>query len=260
MDSPDLSKGERTPRAHHLELAERMGVSVAEVQQLHDQFALEADVLYLLAQNPENFQSDDAWREAKTKVNALNPEKFRFDGGTVTADPTVPFIWIGSPNFWPNEAQSVVAGIQHTAVGTRASVRSTFLSPASQVSATGSVALNGDVDLFVDWRSAAWANGIVESGALPELIALFEGWNPNQRTLSLEREDGGNPKAPVPESQVRGAVAFWTRASIEHPEMKVLSGHNAISPRSRTCPESPWLDTGLLREIATAIGLGYLEY
>ena len=50
----------------------------AALKQMGDQFSLEADVLYLLTKNRENFVSDQDWQEAKTKVNAINPSKFTF--------------------------------------------------------------------------------------------------------------------------------------------------------------------------------------
>lgn len=276
----DLSKGERTARPEHVELAKQLAKAVAvqsglkglevdraveqshplylpSLQQMADQFSLEADTLYDLTKNSDNFLSPDDWQEAKTKVNALNPDKFRFNGGGGPSGPGAPpYSFVGSPNFWPNEVPvgKGLAYVIHTSVSAMESLDATFASTASQVSATAGIGLDGPIHQYVSVYDAAWANGILESG---NRWPLTDGWNPNQRSISVETVDNGDPvNTPVTDEQYASVVWFYRNiVKPAHPEMRWLMGHHSISPLSRSCPAQRWYDSGRMLQLASDTGL-----
>lgn len=261
----DLSKGKRTPRPEHVAQAKAEAARtgrprkdvLGDIQQLHDQFSLEADTLYLLAQNEENFLTDRDWQEAKTKIHALNPGKFNFDGGGPAPSPTAPpFIFQGSPNFWPGEVPpgEGLALVIHTSVSTLSSMDGTFASTGSQVSATFGIDLDGTVHQYVGVYDAAWANGILESG---NRWPVDDGYNPNQRSISIETVDNGDPdNQPVTDEQYASVVwVYRNKIKPAHPEIRFTLGHYIISPLSRSCPARRWRYTGRMQQLASDTGL-----
>ena len=168
---------------------------------------------------------------------------------------------MGSPNHFVGDLHDVVALVLHTVVGTIGSCDSRFTDPASQVSAHYCVGLDGTIHQYVDEviGNGAWANGVLEPGNRWE--PLFGSENPNHRTISVETEDNGHPVTePVTEAQF-DAVAALFRTVIQPvwPSITHLVAHCAISPQTRTCPASRWLDTGRFAELAATLGLTPLE-
>ena len=152
----------------------------------------------------------------------------------------------------------MVAVVVHTEVGSEAGTAAEFQNPASQVSAHFSVGLDGRATQYVQLTDSAWANGILEPGNAWEPV--FGAGNPNNRTISIETEDDGQPDSqPVTDEQYASVLAVARLGLAQWPSITHLASHHAISPQSRTCPARRWLDSGRFDRLAADLGLTPLK-
>lgn len=158
-------------------------------------------------------------------------------------------VWQGSPNFWVGRhSETVVAIVDHIMQGTMESSDGWFKNTNSQVSAHFGVAKDGRIWQWVSLSDAAWANGIPESPdmSIPWLAeAVNNGWNPNNRTVSIEHE--GNTGEAMPEAQYQATLALHRWLMSQFPAITAdrqhVIGHYQIMRYQRAnCPGTgfPW--------------------
>jgi N-acetylmuramoyl-L-alanine amidase len=150
-----------------------------------------------------------------------------------------------------------IAIVVHTMGGTLQGTDSWFRNPTSYVSAHYGVGLDGRVHQYVDLANVAWANGVVEPGNrwADVLDAAHAGalgpLNPNLLTVSIETEDLGRGQTFVSDAQMHGVLVAASAAVMRYPSIRVVTGHDVISPTSRAhCPGDRWRIRGDLGELA----------
>jgi N-acetyl-anhydromuramyl-L-alanine amidase AmpD len=164
-------------------------------------------------------------------------------------------LWVASPNYWAGRPVPPVALVLHTMDGTLAGSDSWFANPGSRVSAHFGIGRTVQaIHQYVRLGDRAWANGVLEAGN--RWAPTFGPGNPNDRTVSIETEDGGDIHAAVTDVQYADTVQAARLALDAYPSLTHLVAHRAISPSSRVnCPGPRWLETGLFSKLARELGL-----
>jgi hypothetical protein len=191
----------------------------------------------------------------------LNTDRFQWELQFPLALPAPIIETWKSPNCWSGRPFGPpLAIVIHTTAGEEEAVESWFTNPRAYVSAHACINLDSDVDFYVDVEDRAWANGVIESGS--GWWKIYKGqWdgfreNPNNWTLSIETEDGGDPKTPVDRKMFDNTLWLCRDWMKRYPSVKYLTSHHVISPRSRpNCCGGRWIASGKLSQMAEKTGL-----
>ena len=198
----------------------------------------------------------------KPNSDPNQPEHWWYEGRIQEPQPIAPpppdfhIVRKATPNQSGRDGHLPIAIVLHTMAGTLAGCDGWFANPASQVSAHFGIGLGGEAHQYVDLSECAWANGVLEPGAIWTGPA---GVNPNKVTVSIETEDNGNPDQEVTQLQYEATLWVCRVAVASYPSITMLDSHRAISPRSRAhCPGDRWIVSGRFRDLAVALGVSAL--
>jgi len=129
-----------------------------------------------------------------------------------------------------------------------------FATTQSQVSSHYGVGLKGEAHQYVSLENTSWANGRLEEGNIWQ--RRFGSDNPNDETITIETEDKGKGTQPVTDEQFATTLALCRRAIAAGNAGMVLSGHVAISPRTRPgCPGARWVASGRMEQLARELNI-----
>lgn len=165
--------------------------------------------------------------------------------------------YVGSPFFSSRQGYAPEAVVLHIAEGTLAGCDSWFNDPSANVSAHFCIGKNGEVHQYTYVSNAAWANGIVETGATSALVAENSGINPNYWTVSIEHEGKTGEEPTAAQFEASAWLSAWLFSNALLPggatgvavDRKHILRHAEISPKSRAnCPG--WTEATMQRYVA----------
>lgn len=149
--------------------------------------------------------------------------------------------WSPSPNFSTGRnGKNIIALVDHITAGSYPGCLSWMQNPASKASAHYLVTKTGRIIQMVKEGDRAWANGIVNH---PNW-SLYDGYNPNNYTLSIEHE--GQPGDVMSEAQYQATL--WLHKDLTQKygisiDSDHIIGHYRIDSVDRAnCPGNgfPW--------------------